>query len=174
MTETLSIRAYARHRGCTPAAVRKAIKRLDIPQDPDGKVHVAEADRLWPWLSDRSAGTTAGTEGEPSAPTYAEAKRRKELAVAEMRELELERMRGNLISLDYLDQQLSGCLMGVRGVLLSMPGKWAPALVGVATVARAQLVLQEAIDEAMPTLQAIGTDPSLDEDDWTDNRPRAV
>ena len=43
----LSIRAYARHRGVSDAAVRKAIKTGRISQEADGTVDPAKADAQW-------------------------------------------------------------------------------------------------------------------------------
>jgi hypothetical protein len=43
----LSIRAYARHRGVSDAAVRKAIKTGRIAQEPDGTLDPAQADAQW-------------------------------------------------------------------------------------------------------------------------------
>jgi hypothetical protein len=180
MLESLSIRAYARYRGCSPAAVRKAIERGQIVKDDAGLIVVAAADAAWPIERGPGAdgegepepaggGEPAGIEGEPAAITYTEAKRRREVAKAMREELALAVAQGSLISIDYLDQQLAGALQGVRQVLLNLPGKLAPQLVGVATVARAQMLLQQAIDEAMPTLQAIGSDPTLDADDPPDS-----
>lgn len=43
----LSIRAYARHRGVSDAAVRKAIKTGRINPEPDGTLDPAKADTQW-------------------------------------------------------------------------------------------------------------------------------
>jgi hypothetical protein len=43
----ISIRAYARHRGVSDAAVRKAIKAGRITPDADGTVDAARADAQW-------------------------------------------------------------------------------------------------------------------------------
>jgi hypothetical protein len=135
---------------------------------------VQEAERLWPREQQReggTGGTRGGTRGEPGPGqivTYAEARRRRELARAEREEYQLAVAQGRFASIDYLDQQLASALQGVRLVLLNLPGKIAPQMVGLPTVARAQIVLQQAIDEAMPTLQAIGEDPTLDAGDPPD------
>jgi hypothetical protein len=137
---------------------------------------VQEAERLWPREQQREGGPGGGPGGglggEPGGEpgpaqvvSYAEARRRRELAKAEREELATAQAQGSLVHIDYMDQQLAGCLMRVRQVLLSMPGKWAPRLVGVSSVARAQMILQQALDEAMPRLQAIGEDPTLDTHD---------
>jgi hypothetical protein len=44
---TVSIRAYARHRGIADNAVRKAIKAGRIIPESDGSIDVAKADAAW-------------------------------------------------------------------------------------------------------------------------------
>ena len=43
----ISIRAYARHRGVTDTAVRKAIQTGRITPEADGTIDSARADRDW-------------------------------------------------------------------------------------------------------------------------------
>lgn len=43
----MGVKEYARHRGVSPAAVRKAASEGRIPRRPDGKFDVAEADAKW-------------------------------------------------------------------------------------------------------------------------------
>jgi hypothetical protein len=43
----MGIREYARHRGCTPKAVRKAIDNLRISVDEDGMIDPELADEEW-------------------------------------------------------------------------------------------------------------------------------
>lgn len=52
MSPRLSIRAYAKHRGCSPAAVRKAISTGRIAKAIDGSIDVAAADAAWVRNSD--------------------------------------------------------------------------------------------------------------------------
>lgn len=63
----MGIREYSRHRGCTHAAVRKAIASGRI-QIVDGKIDSAEADRQW------AAATNPAKRhsGEPAAPPSGE------------------------------------------------------------------------------------------------------
>src|ERR1039458_7760220 len=43
----MSLRGYARHRGCALSAVQKAIKSGRISVQPDGKIDSAQADLQW-------------------------------------------------------------------------------------------------------------------------------
>ncbi len=61
----LSIRAYARHRGVSDAAVRKAIKAGRIAQEADGTIEAAKADRQW------TANTDPAQQRETTKPSKA-------------------------------------------------------------------------------------------------------
>lgn len=63
----LSIRAYARHRGVSDAAVRKAIKTGRIAPEPDGTVDPVKADAAW----DRN--TDGAQQRQPQRPASQEA-----------------------------------------------------------------------------------------------------
>src|SRR5467141_119831 len=69
----MGIRAYARHRNVTPAAVRKAIKSGRITA-VDGKIDPAVADRDWAANTDESkprnsvSGNPGGGQASPATP----------------------------------------------------------------------------------------------------------
>lgn len=117
MAERLSIKAYARHRkalglpGGSPAAVRKARERGQIEVAADGTIDPEAADRMWPADPARlpqEDGEPHGGTGEDGDPedvpgsrggtSLADARRRKELALAERREIEVQQLRGELVS----------------------------------------------------------------------------
>ena len=50
----LSIRAYARHRGVTDKAVRKAITAGRITPNKDGTINAKKADKEWKDNTDKS------------------------------------------------------------------------------------------------------------------------
>lgn len=155
----VGVKVVARVLGITPRRVQQLVKE-GLPQAAKGKYPLVECVhwyiRYWQVRAEGS--------GVPSGPSpdghvsHAEARRRKEVALAEMRELELQERLGNLVSLDYMDEQLSDALQRTRQTLNAIPGKIAPLLIGCPTVARAQMLLQQAIDEALPSLQLIGDD----------------
>lgn len=70
----LSRRAYARHRGVSEAAVRKAIAAGRIATEPDGSIDPAKADAAWSGSTDpsqqrRSERTTASSRRRTAAPS---------------------------------------------------------------------------------------------------------
>lgn len=87
-------------------------------------------------------------------------------------ELDLAERERRLVSIDYFEQQTSGLLQRLRARLLNFPSKWAPAMVGLRTIAEAQARLEPAIAEAMQALSETGEDPELDDDaDDTEDQP---
>lgn len=50
----VSLRAYARHRGVSDTAVRKAIKSGRITTEPDGTIDVAKVDQEWALNTDQA------------------------------------------------------------------------------------------------------------------------
>lgn len=103
----------------------------------------------------------------PSA--MAEAERRKMEAEARLKELELQRLEGELVTRAYLSQQVAAILQRLRARLQVLPGKWAPSLVGCRTVPEALARIRPAVHEAMAALSAMGADERLDQADEADD-----
>jgi phage terminase Nu1 subunit (DNA packaging protein) len=95
----------------------------------------------------------------------AELELRKEEVAVRSAELKLAKEEGRLVSIDYLEHQVSTILEGLRGKLLSFAGKHSPHLVGLESPAAARAKLDVAIEEVMQALVAVGDDPALDDVD---------
>lgn len=118
----LSIRAYARHRGVSDAAVRKAIKTGRITLEPDGTVDPAKADAQWNRNTDtaqhrakprpvpnEAIQAVRETVGEPAAPgglgtgistggtTFLQARTANEILKAQSNKVRLARLKGELV-----------------------------------------------------------------------------
>jgi phage terminase Nu1 subunit (DNA packaging protein) len=124
---------------------------------------------MYPWPSslrwylqhkDQQAAAKTGKEA-PNADVF----RRKLEAETRLQEIELEKEEGQLVALDYMERQLTGVLSRVRAQLLNMPGKYAPTMVGVRTIAEAQTRIESMVAEAMAAMMEIGEDPELDAGD---------
>lgn len=104
----LSLRAYARHRGVSEAAVRKAIKSGRITQEPDGTVDPEQADQQWERHTRTQAKPNAATEGSMTAndnDAYAKVRITNEMIKAQRQRLKLDEEKGTLIDrANVLDQ----------------------------------------------------------------------
>lgn len=101
-------------------------------------------------------------------------KNRDKMAELELRQLEvavrsaeqkLAKDEARLVSVDYMEHQVSTILEGLRGQLLSFSGKHAADLTNLATPAEVRTKLDAAIEEVMEALVAVGDDPALDDVD---------
>ena len=121
----LSIRAYARHRGVSHVAVLRAIKTGRVTTEPDGTIDPAEADASWARSTDPGrAGPTPRPKPEKLRPvaepalgsvretlreqglpagsrvTFVEARTAREIAMAHLTRLRVQRMKGELVERD--------------------------------------------------------------------------
>jgi hypothetical protein len=149
----LSIRAYSRHRDCSDASVRQAIRsgRLveSLRRDALGRLRILPelADREWAMNTRHehrppTAGEITPEPLPPAAPppvpaqasnepdealngaaALAEARRRKELALAELAERKLQRDRGEWVRVDEVLSALEDAFVSCRTRLLSVPSK---------------------------------------------------
>jgi hypothetical protein len=98
---TLSIRAYAKHRGVYESAVRKAISAGRITLMPDGQIDPEVADKEWD-------NNTAVKKNDPvsenvSGVTYQKSRANKELFEALLKKLEYEERSGKLVELSKIE-----------------------------------------------------------------------
>lgn len=80
---------------------------------------------------------------------------------AEQAELELKKQRGTLIPLWFIRAEFQRIGFALRTQLLSMPQTWAGRLGACTTTAERQLMLQDAINDLMPTLRQLTTGEKL-------------
>jgi len=155
---------YARQRGCTEGAVRRAVrdKRITLIE---GKVDPVAADAQWLRNTRVRAGSrpaddvnlTAGgtptghadTEGSGNYWTH---KAKREAAEAEIAELKLAEMRGDLVRATDVRAALQRKVAAVREALLQLPPRVVPLLVADAMPAAMDLVLRAEITAALALL----------------------
>lgn len=121
----------------------------------------------WPsslrWYLQHKSEQVAAKKGEktPNADIFT----RKLEAETRLQEIELEKEEGQLVALDYMERQLTETLGRVRAQLLNMPGKYAPTMTNIASIAEAQLRIEGMVAEVMGAMTEIGEDPGIDGDD---------
>ena len=85
----------------------------------------------------------------------AEADRRKAVALAELRELELRQRRGELLEATEVQKQWAAGLASLRDRLLSLPDRLGAVLAGRGEV-EVRTVLRDALEEALRAIHADG------------------
>lgn len=143
--ELISMAEYARRRGVTEGAVRKAVKDERISMI-GGKIDPVVADTQWVRNTRVRAASgqetlPLGADGAPAAPEtpaeppevrrdaeYLQSRGRREKAEAEMAELKLAAQRGEYVRADAIKASLAREFASVREGLLQMPARIVPAL----------------------------------------------
>lgn len=161
---------YARRRGCSREAVRRAVEQGRITAWGAKKlVHPVLADSQWQENSRARAGSTPATAGAaaaggssgapPAAPAseekddgYSAFRARREAADAELKEMELAQRRGELVSVSEIRAKLGERLGQVREQLLQLPARLAPLMVGETDQARLQTLLDDELRAALARL----------------------
>jgi len=92
------------------------------------------------------------TGGVKLGSSYDEARTRKVNAEAEIAELELKRIHGELVNADDVVSAWADVLGGVKARLLSIPTKAAPVMAAESNAGTCQRVIEELISEALEEL----------------------
>ena len=159
---------YARHRGVDPTTVRDAIKSGRITLI-EGKIDPVAADAQWSRNTrarvnsrQRMADEPAADAGQVQAPapqeSYEAARRRRELAEAQMAELKLAELRGELVRVAGVRTEVAKLAAGLREGLMQIPARLAPVLAAEGDAGRVhdhlvdelRQVLQQVTDHEMP------------------------
>jgi len=183
----LTIRGYARHRGVSHTAVRKALSSGRISASPDGTIDPQEADRDWAGSTDQSKPRNSVTgvpkmaraAGEPSAAmftagpesegageggatrlvsSYAASRAARESYLARLAKLDFEQRSGRLVDADEVRAHIFGLGRRMRDTLLGIPDRLAPVLVGQTDQA---LIHQIITEELMTSLGELSKAPPL-------------
>ena len=149
---TLSIRAYAKYRGVSDAAVRRAIEDKRITTMPDGQIDPEIADREWDTnTDDRFRPKTSGS-GTESGISYQKSRANKELFEALLKKLEYEERSGKLVDISKMEVDAFTAARVARDKLLAIPDRVAPILVGITDIHELKEVLRKEIITSLQNL----------------------
>ena len=150
--ELVSQAEYARHRGCTEGAVRRAVRDGRIALI-DGKIDPVAADAQWsrntrPRVQVRNSppeaepSTLAVAEAQGDRVTYDEARRRQAVAEALMAERAERVQAGELIEVQAVRHAHGRRLAALRESLLQIPARLAPVVAAETDQARCHDIMQ--------------------------------
>ena len=153
---TLSIRAYAKYRGVSDAAVRRAIEDKRITTMPDGQIDPEVADREWDTnTEDKYRPKNISAVPEPSTGTgvsLQKSRANKELFEALLKKLEYEQKSGKLVELSKMEVDAFTAARVARDKLLAIPDRIAPILVGITDIHEIKEVLRKEILTSLQNL----------------------
>ena len=143
----MSLRAYARSRGVSPAAVHKAIASGRIARRPDGLIDSKEADELWERNTRPKLVAGAGS--------LVVERTRRERAQASLAELELARAAGVTIEVDEAARLWESAIERIRARMLASVSLAAPKVVGVTSIKQANAVLEAIVYDALTAAASV-------------------
>ena len=165
----LSIRAYAKHRGISEGAVRKAIKTGRISTNANGKIDASKADAQWQQNSDlaqKLAITTNKSATIPKAnyqpppptsnvgstPSYQQSRAIREAYSARMAKINFERESKKLISAEQVKVDAYNTARVTRDRILNIPDRVIPMLVGKTDIHEMKQILKTELIKALDDL----------------------
>jgi hypothetical protein len=158
----LSLRAYARHRGVSETAVRKAIKSGRITKNKNGKVDPKIADQEWQKNTDPAQIKTANISEKPSnnfsslaGPSYQQSRAIKEAYNAKLTRLQFEKESKKLISIDDVKISAFNAARMTRDRILNIPDRVIPQLVGKTNIFEMKEILKTELIKALEELSKI-------------------
>lgn len=125
----MSLRAYARHRGCTLRAVQKALENARIALAPDGKIDPVESDASWELLSDPSKQRSAKVKRVMKhAEKFNAAKATREDYTSRIMRLKFEQQCGKLVDAGVVRKRAFESARALREAILNVPNQIAVEL----------------------------------------------
>ena len=169
--QTISKAEYARMRGCTEGAVRRAARDGRITLI-NGKVDPVAADAQWARNTRVRVGSRPADDGnlgrntaasrdmdaddedEDSATGYWKSRARRERAEAELAELKLAEMQGQLVRADDWAAALAKRAAAFREGLLQIPSRLSAQLAAESDQARIHTLIEDELRQVMSQLTA--------------------
>ncbi len=178
----ISIRAYARMRGCSESAVRKAISSKRIKPDSDGSIDPDRANKEWEQNTfvnatlrpsatkpaqqprqQRTVTSAPSVDAPSSDPvqSYLRARAVKETFNAKVAQMEYEEKAGRLIQASRAAEYASTFSAIVKDHLMAMPDRLAPALAAVDDESAAHRILFNDVSTVLKKLSKAVADAGL-------------
>lgn len=159
----LSIRAYAKNRGVSEGAVRKAIKNGRITKKENGKIDANLADKEWQQNTDPAQLKEVKRdkfEKKPRedsnnnllGPSYQQSRAVKEAYSAKLLRLQFEKESKRLISVDEVKISAFNTARMTRDRILNIPDRVIPLLVGQNDIFEMKKILKEELVKALDEL----------------------
>jgi hypothetical protein len=174
MSKRIGLRAYARHRGCSPSAVSRAIaeKRLtaSVKRDAKGhpKIDVKRADIEWAAKTNPAQVAVGPTPAIPAdecenhkvrfpgddqsqdgIPSFEESRAKREAFSAKLKELEYEKASGKLAYVSEVRKENYAMSRMVRDSMLRLPDRFTPQLAAMTDQHEIRQFLKTEITEAL-------------------------
>jgi hypothetical protein len=141
----ISRRAYARYRGVSDMAVRKAIKSGRIVAESDGSIDPNKADTDW----ERNSRPTS----KEVASDYYASRAERESYLAAMAKLDLEEREGKLLDAEEVGKEAFSLARRVRDRLMLIPHRLGARMAMEADAMTAEQIIETELRKALEELQ---------------------
>jgi excisionase family DNA binding protein len=152
--------------GVSAKTVRNWINRLDLPATDDGRRRVLDWRATLEWYvqmrirKDGNAGNAASpADPDEQKESLDQAETRKTIADADLKELRLAQLRGQLVPADEVGRNVSRVAMSIKTKLDSLPSGLALRLQGKTDRVEIQQILQDAVYRIEMELATVGNQP---------------
>ncbi len=152
----ISIRAYAKHKGVSDTAVRKAIKNGRITLKKNGKLDKEIADAQWDNYKQIEKERDSSLDQENISPAnqnlYRQSKTVEATYKAKLEKIKYEKEIGKLIDAHQVKVDAFNAGRILRDRILNVPDRVIPKLVGKTDIKEMKLILRESLCEALDEL----------------------
>lgn len=157
----ISCRAYAKLRGVSDTAVRKAIDDGRITKLPDGTIDPETANQQWGFRTskaiknidqDVSESPVPGVSSTKTVTPYAVSRAERESVEVLLKKLELGEKSGKLVVLKDMQADAFNAARFARDKLLNIPDRVAPKLVGERDIYKIKETLRKEIIASLENL----------------------
>jgi len=156
----LSQRAYARHRGISETAVRKALKEGRITKNKNGKIDPNLADKQWDKNTNpaqikeatKAVEEVSNYNSNLIGPSYQQSRAIKEAYNAKLTRLQFEKESKKLISVDEVKISAFNAARMTRDRILNIPDRVIPLLVGKTDIHEMKEILKAELIKALEEL----------------------
>ena len=132
----------------------------EFPSRVEGRERSFPTDRCFEWyLRYKQEEALQRAAGRQEPANMAEAELRKAIADAEIAELKLQRLRGEVVPADAYRRELRRVLTRVRARFTSIPGEYASRILEPLDMARATAVLRDLVATVLAELQSAPSEP---------------
>lgn len=148
----LSIRAYAKHRGVSDTAVRRAIDDERITISPDGLIDPEIADKEWD-ENTRSEYLPRGHVAEERVSSISQSNRQKKEALEIMlKKLEYDERSGKLIARAEVEIDIFNAARAARDKWLGAPHRIASQVIGKTDITEIEQILNKEFEAFLEVL----------------------
>lgn len=156
----LGLRAYARHRGVSLAAVQKAIHSERIPfLEISGQIRIDPILADVAWSKNTRLVSSESTDG-----SYQASRAQKEHYLAQLAKIEYEEKMGTLLNANETRETIIKLVTETKDALLGIPDRVSPVLVAINDPNELATFLRQEINEALANLSRADSNRSINSD----------